>query len=79
MCVLTFSGPGPGPGRKGNPLIRDIDLNSDIILFSYSYIGCKRISFHGKNLSGPLISLRVKFNCIPQISSRKTGELASPP
>ena len=39
------------PGRKGNPPLRDIDFNLDIIFFSYSYVGSKGISVHRKNWS----------------------------
>ena len=62
MCT-TVNLRSKGPGRKGNPPLRDIDLSPSVISFSYSYIGYKGISVYGKNLSGPMKSLRAKFNC----------------
>ena len=40
-----------GLARKENPPLRDIDLSSDKIFFSYSNIGYKRISIYRKNFS----------------------------
>ena len=53
-----------GPSRKGNPLLRSINLSPNIIFFSYSYIAYKGILVYGMNLSSPMKSLRAKFNCI---------------
>ena len=53
-----------GPARKRNSPLRDIDLGPNKIFVSYSYIySYKGISVYGKNLSGPMKSLRAKFNC----------------
>ena len=62
--VYTVNLRSMGPGRKGNSPLRDIDLSPDKSFFSYSYIGYRRTSVYGKNLSGPMKSLRAKFNCI---------------
>ena len=51
-----------GPGRKENPPLRDSDLSPNLILFNYFYTGYKR-SIYGKNLTGPMKSLRAKSNC----------------
>ena len=52
-----------GPGRKGNPPIRE-NISSPIKHFLiYFYIGYKGISVYGKNKAGPLKSLGAKFHC----------------
>ena len=52
-----------GPGRKGNPPIRE-KISSPIKHFPiYFYIGYKGISVYGKNKAGPLKSLGAKFHC----------------
>ena len=52
-----------GPGKKGNPPIRE-NISSPIKHFPiYFYIGYKGISVYGKNKAGPLKSLGAKFHC----------------
>ena len=70
--IYTVNLRSKGPARKGNSSLRDIDLGPDKIFYSYSYIGYKRISVFGKNLSGPMKSLRAKFNCSRKISANFT-------
>ena len=52
-----------GPGRKGNPPIRE-KISGPMNHFPiYFYIGYKGISVYGKILAGPMKSLGAKFHC----------------
>ena len=53
-----------GPARKRNPPLKDMNISSNQFFFNYSYIGYKGILVYGKNLSGPMKSLRARFNYI---------------
>ena len=57
QTVCTVNLRSKRPGRKGNSLLRDIDLSLNMIFLSYFYVGCKKISVQGKNLSGSMKSL----------------------
>ena len=53
-----------GPGRKGNPPIREIISGPFSHFLIYFHIGYKGISVYGKNWADPMKSLEAKFHCI---------------
>ena len=63
LQICTVELRSKGPSQKGNPLLRENILSPNNYFLIYFYIGYKGISVYGKNCSGPMKSLRAKFNC----------------
>ena len=77
MLIGTVELRSKGPGRKGNPLIRERISSLINHFLIYFYIGYKEISVYRKNQTGPMKSLGAKFHCIVNVGLLNVGLLIS--